>query len=127
MIPYARQNISNQDINSVKKILKSEYLTSGPTTIKFEKKIAQYCKVKFSVATNSGTSALHIACLCLGLSKNDYAWTSPISFVASSNCAFYCGAKVDFIDIDPSTFNICIHALKKKLIIAKLNIDKKDS
>ena len=119
MIPYARQYISNKDINFVKKILKSEYLTSGPTTIKFEKKVAEYCNIKFAVATNSATSALHIACLSLGLKKNDYAWTSPISFVASSNCALYCGAKIDFIDIDPSTFNICIQALKKKLIVAK--------
>ena len=119
MIPYARQHISNQDINFVKKILKSEYLTSGPTIIKFEKKVAEYCKAKFAVATNSATSALHIACLCLGLKKDDYVWTSPISFVASSNCALYCGAKIDFIDIDPSTFNICIQALKRKLIIAK--------
>ena len=119
MIPYARQHISNQDINFTKKILKSEYLTSGPTTIKFEKKVAEYCNIKFAVATNSGTSALHIACLCLGLKKGDYVWTSPISFVASSNCALYCGAKIDFIDIDSSTFNICIQALKRKLIIAK--------
>ena len=119
MIPYARQHISNQDINFTKKILKSEYLTSGPTIIKFEKKVAEYCNVKFAVATNSATSALHIACLCLGLKKGDYVWTSPISFVASSNCALYCGAKIDFIDIDPSTFNICIQALKRKLIIAK--------
>ncbi|MAH02908.1 MAG: UDP-4-amino-4,6-dideoxy-N-acetyl-beta-L-altrosamine transaminase [Candidatus Pelagibacter sp.] len=119
MIPYARQHISNQDINFVKKILKSEYLTSGPTVIKFEKKVAEYCNAKFAVATNSATSALHIACLCLGLKKDDYVWTSPVSFVASSNCVLYCGAKIDFIDIDPSTFNICIQALKKKLIIAK--------
>ena len=119
MIPYARQHISNQDINFAKKILKSEYLTSGPTTVKFEKKVAKYCNAKFAVATNSATSALHIACLCLSLKKGDYVWTSPISFVASSNCALYCGAKIDFIDIDPSTFNICIQALKKKLIIAK--------
>ena len=119
MIPYARQYISNKDINFVKKILKSEYLTSGPITIKFEKKVAEYCNIKFAVATNSATSALHIACLCLGLKKGDYVWTSPISFVASSNCALYCGAKIDFIDIDPSTFNICIQALKRKLIIAK--------
>jgi len=119
VIPYARQHISNQDINFVKKILKSEYLTSGPTIIKFEKKVAEYCNAKFAVATNSATSALHIACLSLGIKKGDYAWTSPISFVASSNCALYCGAKIDFIDIDPSTFNICIQALKRKLIIAK--------
>ncbi len=119
MIPYARQHISNQDINFVKKILKSEYLTSGPAIIKFENKVAEYCNAKFAVATNSATSALHIACLCLGLKKGDYVWTSPVSFVASSNCALYCGAKIDFIDIDPSTFNICIQALIRKLIIAK--------
>ena len=119
MIPYARQHISNQDINFVKKILKSEYLTSGPAIIKFENKVAEYCNAKFAVATNSATSALHIACLCLGLKKDDYVWTSPVSFVASSNCALYCGAKIDFIDIDPSTFNICIQALIRKLVIAK--------
>ncbi len=119
MIPYARQHISNQDINFAKKILKSDYLTSGPTTVKFEKKVAKYCNAKFAVATNSATSALHIACLCLGLKKGDYVWTSPISFVASSNCALYCGAKIDFIDIDPSTFNIFVKALKKNLLLQK--------
>ncbi len=119
MIPYARQHISNQDINFVKKILKSEYLTSGPTVIKFEEKVADYCAAKFAVATNSATSALHIACLSLDLKKGDYVWTTPVSFVASSNCVLYCGAKIDFIDIDPLTFNICIQALKRKLIIAK--------
>ncbi len=119
MIPYARQHISNQDINFVKKILKSEYLTSGPTVIKFEEKVADYCAAKFAVATNSATSALHIACLSLDLKKGDYVWTTPVSFVASSNCVLYCGAKIDFIDINPLTFNICIQALIRKLIIAK--------
>ena len=119
MIPYARQNISKEDINFVKKILKSEYLTSGPATLRFEKKVAKYCSSKFAIATNSGTSALHISCLSLNLKKGDYVWTSPISFVASANCAVYCGAKIDFVDIDPFTFNISIDALEKKLIIAK--------
>ena len=119
MIPYARQNISKEDINFVKKILKSEYLTSGPATLRFEKKVAKYCSSKFAIATNSGTSALHISCLSLNLKKGDYVWTSPISFVASANCALYCGAKIDFVDIDPFTFNISIDALEKKLIIAK--------
>ena len=119
MIPYARQNISKEDINFVKKILKSEYLTSGPATLRFEKKVAKYCSSKFAIATNSGTSALHISCLSLNLKKGDYVWTSPISFVASANCAFYFGAKVDFVDINEESFNIDVNKLKKKLEIAK--------
>ena len=120
MIPYARQYISNQDINFVKKILKSEYLTSGPTVIKFEEKVADYCNAKFAVATNSATSALHIACLSLDLKKGDYVWTTPVSFVASSNCVLYQKGKPVFCDIDPETLNIDISKIES-LITNKTN------
>ena len=90
MIPYSRQNIDKNDIKSVIKVVKSDYLTQGPKVEIFEKKINKYCGVKFGVAVNSATSALHIACLALGLSKDDILWTSPITFVASSNAALYC-------------------------------------
>lgn len=114
-IPYARQNISQNDIKKVNLTLKSNFLTTGPKTLEFEKKLSKYSGAKFSLVLNSATSALHISCLSLGLKKNDYLWTTPISFAASSNCALYCGAKVDFIDIDDNTFNISIPKLEKKL------------
>ena len=114
MIPYSRQNIDKDDIKSVTKVLKSDYLTQGPKVEIFEKKINKYCGVKFGVAVNSATSALHIACLSLELKKEDIVWTSPNSFVASANCALYCGATIDFVDIDPKTFNMSIESLKKK-------------
>ena len=114
-IPYARQNISQNDIKKVNLTLKSNFLTTGPKTLEFEKKLSKYSGAKFSLVLNSATSALHISCLSLGLKKNDYLWTTPISFAASSNCALYCGAKVDFIDIDDNTFNISIPNLEKKL------------
>ena len=119
IIPYGRQNISKKDIESVVEILKSDFLTQGPVVVKFEKAIADYCSSKFGVAVNSATSALHISCLSLGVSKNDIVWTSPITFVASANAAKYCGAKVDFVDIDPDTYNICAKKLSEKLKIAK--------
>tara|TARA_B110000003_G_scaffold272640_1_gene308904 strand:- start:806 stop:2935 length:2130 start_codon:yes stop_codon:yes gene_type:complete len=119
IIPYGRQNVSKKDIDSVVKILKSDYLTQGPVTVKFEKAIANYTKSNFGVSVSSATAALHISCLALGLKKDDIVWTSPITFVASANCAVYCGAKVDFIDIDPQTYNISITSLTKKLETAK--------
>lgn len=119
MIPYSRQSINNSDINSVIRVLKSNYLTQGPNVEKFENEIKKICQVKFSSSVNSATSALHLSCLALGLKKNDYLWTSPISFVASSNCALYCGAKVDFVDINIQNFNLDINILKQKLIEAK--------
>lgn len=119
MIPYGRQNINKDDIKSVIDVLKSNYLTQGPKVPLFEKKISEYCNSKFAVAVNSASSALHIACLALDLKKGDRIWTSPNSFVASANCGLYCGAKVDFVDIDPSTYNLCVDELKKKLIKAK--------
>ena len=119
LIPYSRQYIDAKDIEAVTKVLKSDFLTSGPQVNNFEKKINKFCKNKYSVAVNSATSALHIACKALGLKQNDHVWTSSISFVASANCALYCGAKIDFIDIEKDTFNISISKLKKKLESAK--------
>jgi UDP-4-amino-4,6-dideoxy-N-acetyl-beta-L-altrosamine transaminase len=119
MIPYGRQSISEADIAAVIQVLKSDYLTQGPAVPQFENAIAQYCGVKHAVAVNSATSALHIACLALGVGKGDIVWTSPISFVASANCALYCGAEVDFIDIDPHTYNLSIDCLKEKLVQAE--------
>ena len=118
-IPYSRQNISKEDINSVIKVLKSEYLTTGPLVKKFENKISKFVKSNHCVSTNSATSALHIACKAIGLKPGDYLWTSPNSFVASSNCALYCGANVDFVDIELTNYNIDINLLEKKLIQAK--------
>ena len=119
VIPYGRQNISDEDIKSVIDVLKSDYLTQGPVSINFEKAIANYTNSKFGVAVSSATAALHISCLALGLKKDDIVWTSPITFVASANCAVYCGAKVEFVDIDSKTYNISIKALTEKLEVAK--------
>ena len=115
MIPYGRQDITVKDIKEVDKILRSDFLTQGPVVPQFEKKVSEYCNAKYAVAVNSATSALHIACLALGLKPGDWLWTSPNTFVASANCALYCGAKVDFVDINPYTYNMCISALTEKL------------
>jgi len=115
MIPYGRQSISEDDIQAVVNVLRSDYLTQGTVVPQFERAIADYVGASYAVAVNSGTSALHIACLALGLGEGDWLWTSPITFVASANCALYCGAKVDFVDIDPQTFNMSIVALERKL------------
>jgi UDP-4-amino-4,6-dideoxy-N-acetyl-beta-L-altrosamine transaminase len=117
-IPYGRQNINKADIDSVIDVLKSDFLTQGPKVPLFEKTIAEFVGVQHTLAVNSATSALHIACLALGLSKGDVLWTSPITFVASANCALYCGASVDFVDIDSDTYNMSVDALKAKLEIA---------
>ena len=119
MIPYSRQYIDLADIKAVVKTLKSKFLTQGKNIDKFEKTISKYTNSKYSVAVNSATSALHIACLALGLKKNDYLWTVPNSFVASANCALYCNANIDFVDIDINNFNISIESLENKLVIAK--------
>ncbi|QDC47525.1 UDP-4-amino-4,6-dideoxy-N-acetyl-beta-L-altrosamine transaminase [Candidatus Methylopumilus universalis] len=119
MIPYGKQDISEQDIQAVVDILRSECLTQGPAVPAFENEITRYCKVKHAVAVNSATSALHIACLALGVGKGDIVWTSPITFVASANCALYCGAIVDFVDIDPRTYNMSVESLTEKLVQAK--------
>lgn len=119
MIPYGRQDISQADIDAVVEVLRSDFLTQGPAVPRFERRVADYCGTEHAVAMNSATSALHLACLALGLGPGDQLWTSPITFVASANCALYCGAKVDFIDIDPRTYNICPHALEDKLVDAE--------
>lgn len=119
MIPYARQEITDDDILEVEKVLRSEFLTQGPVVPKFEKAVAEYCNSLHAVAVNSATSALHIACLALDLGPGDWLWTSPNTFVASANCGLYCGAKVDFVDIDPMTYNMCVEALSEKLLRAE--------
>jgi UDP-4-amino-4,6-dideoxy-N-acetyl-beta-L-altrosamine transaminase len=121
MIPYGKQDLSDDDIAAVVEVLKSDFLTQGPKVPEFEQAIAQYCGAKFATATNSATSALHIACLALDVGETDIVWTSPISFVASSNCALYCGATIDFVDIDITTGNMSSQALLDKLILAKKN------
>lgn len=119
MIPYGRQDITQADIDSVVDVLKSDFLTQGPKVPAFEQAVADYCGVAHGVAVNSATSALHIACLALGVGPGDVVWTTPITFVASANCALYCGAEVDFVDIDPETYNLCPKALERKLAQAK--------
>lgn len=119
MIPYGRQSISQADIDAVVEVLKSDFLTQGPVVPRFEQAVADYCDATFGVAVNSGTAALHIACLALGVGPGDWVWTSPISFVASANCALYCGAQVDFVDIEPDTGNMCALELERKLTAAK--------
>jgi UDP-4-amino-4,6-dideoxy-N-acetyl-beta-L-altrosamine transaminase len=119
MIPYGRQDISQADIDAVIEVLRSDFLTQGPMVPRFEEAVAQYCGAHHSVAVNSATSALHIACLALELGPGDWLWTSPNTFVASANCALYCGAKVDFVDIDPRSYNMSVERLKEKLIQAE--------
>ena len=119
MIPYGRQDISQTDIDEVVKVLKSDFLTQGPEVPRFEQAVSSKVGAKYAFAVNSATSALHIACLALELGRDDWLWTSPITFVASANCALYCGAKVDFVDIDPRTYNLCPIALEVKLIEAE--------
>lgn len=115
MIPYGRQDISDADIHAVVEVLRSEYLTQGPVVPDFENSLAGYCRARHAIAVNSATSALHIACLALGVGKGDTVWTTPITFVATANCALYCGATVDFVDIDPRTYNISVERLAEKL------------
>jgi UDP-4-amino-4,6-dideoxy-N-acetyl-beta-L-altrosamine transaminase len=121
VIPYGKQNISNEDIEAVIKVLRSDFLTQGPVVPLFENKLCDYTSSKYSVVVNSATSALHIACLALGLQEGDVVWTSPITFVASANCALYCNALVDFVDIEADTALICIDKLKEKLEKAAKN------
>jgi UDP-4-amino-4,6-dideoxy-N-acetyl-beta-L-altrosamine transaminase len=118
-IPYGRQSISENDIQAVVEVLRSDWLTQGPSVELFERTIAGYCGVSHAVAVNSATSALHIACLAAGLGPGDTLWTSPNTFVASANCALYCGARVDFVDIDPRTYNMSVDALQEKLTKAE--------
>ena len=119
MIPYGRQDISEADIQAVVDVLRSDYLTQGPAVPAFEKSIAEYCGAQHAVAVNSATSALHIACLALGVDKSDVVWTTPITFVASANCALYCGAQIDFVDIDQRTYNMSVERLAEKLADAE--------
>ena len=121
VIPYAKQSVDDTDIKSVIKILKSDFLTQGSTVPEFENKIKSYCNSKNAVAFNSATNALHASCLALGVGQGDIVWTSAVTFVASANSALYCGAKVDFVDIEEKTNNLSIVQLKKKLIKAKKN------
>jgi UDP-4-amino-4,6-dideoxy-N-acetyl-beta-L-altrosamine transaminase len=119
LIPYGKQDINQADIDSVVNVLKSDFLTQGPQVPLFEKALSDYCNAAFGVAVNSATSALHIACLALDLKEGDWLWTSPNSFVASANCGLYCGARLDFVDINPKTYNVSTSKLEKKLIKAK--------
>jgi UDP-4-amino-4,6-dideoxy-N-acetyl-beta-L-altrosamine transaminase len=114
-IPYGRQEISQEDIDSVVSVLQSDWLTRGPQVHLFEESVARYCNAKHGIAANSATSALHMACLALDVGPGDVVWTSPITFVASANCARYCGADVDFVDIDEYTYNMSPDALETKL------------
>ncbi|OIP96083.1 MAG: UDP-4-amino-4,6-dideoxy-N-acetyl-beta-L-altrosamine transaminase [Thiomicrospira sp. CG2_30_44_34] len=118
-IPYGKQAINQADIDAVVEVLHSDYLTQGPQVPLFEQTVADYCGVPYAVAVNSATSALHIACLALGLGEGDILWTSPNTFVASANCARYCGADVDFVDIDPLTYNMSVATLTEKLAAAE--------
>lgn len=115
MIPYGRQSINDADIQAVVDVLKSNWLTQGPTVERFERTVAGYCGATQAVAVNSATSALHIACLAADLGPGDFLWTSPNTFVASANCGIYCGASVDFVDIDPFSYNMSVQSLGKKL------------
>ncbi|WP_392340490.1 UDP-4-amino-4,6-dideoxy-N-acetyl-beta-L-altrosamine transaminase [Moritella marina] len=119
MIPYGKQDINQQDIDAVVAVLQSDFLTQGPQVPLFEAALMQHTGAEYAVACNSATSALHLACLALELGEGDWLWTTPITFVASANCGLYCGAQVDFVDIDPVTYNLCPKALEQKLIIAK--------
>ena len=115
MIYYGKQDVNEQDISDVIDVLKSDFLTQGPVLEKFERKVADYCGAKYAVAVTNATSALHIACKAAGLGHDDVLWTSPITFTASANCGRYCGANVDFVDIDNATYNMSVDELEKKL------------
>jgi UDP-4-amino-4,6-dideoxy-N-acetyl-beta-L-altrosamine transaminase len=119
MMPYGRQDIAQADIDAVVEVLQSDFLTQGPMVPRFEQAVASHFGARHALAVNSATSALHIACLALGLGPGDLMWTTPVTFVASANCGLYCGAKVDFVDIDPRTYNLCPQALARKLEAAE--------
>ncbi len=118
-IPYGRQDISDKDVAAVVEVLTSDFLTQGPAVPRFEAAVAGHCGARHALAMNSATSALHAACLALGLGPGDLLWTTPVTFVASANCALYCGAEVDFVDIDPRTYNLSADALTAKLETAE--------
>ncbi len=118
-IPYGRQDVTEADIEAVGEVLRSDFLTQGPAVPAFEQAVREFCGARHAVAVNSGTSALHIACLALGVGPGDAVWTSAITFAASANCALYCGGSIDFVDIDPKTYNLSVEALAEKLGAAK--------
>lgn len=118
-IPYGHQSISELDVTAVVEVLRSDWLTQGPAVAQFERSVAEYCGAAFAVAVNSATSALHLACLAANLGSGDCLWTSPNTFVASANCALYCGADVDFVDIDPQSYNLSVATLENKLKYSK--------
>lgn len=119
MIRYGQQDITQDDIDAVVAVMKSTNLTQGPTIPRFEEAVSETTGARHAVAVNSATSALHIACLALGLGEDDWLWTTPNTFVASANCALYCGARIDFVDIDPASYNLCAKALERKLVEAE--------
>jgi UDP-4-amino-4,6-dideoxy-N-acetyl-beta-L-altrosamine transaminase len=119
MIPYGRQDISQADIDAVVAVLQSDFLTQGPQVPLFEQAVSRHVGSKHALAVNSATSALHIACMAVGLGRGDWLWTTPVTFVASANCGLYCGAQVDFVDIDSRTYNLCPQALEAKLVVAE--------
>lgn len=121
MIPYGRQEITEADIAAVQDVLRSDFITQGRAVPDFEFALAKTCKAKFAVATSSATAALHLSCLALGVKTDDWVWTSPNTFAASANCALYCGAQIDFVDIDERTYNLCALKLEEKLIAAEKN------
>jgi UDP-4-amino-4,6-dideoxy-N-acetyl-beta-L-altrosamine transaminase len=118
-IPYGRQTISQKDIDAVIEVLRSDWITQGPAVERFERAVADYCGARYAVAVSSATAALHVACLAAGLGKGDILWTSPNTFVASANCGLYCGATVDFVDINPRTYNLSVDELERKLARAQ--------
>ncbi|MGZ3689233.1 MAG: UDP-4-amino-4,6-dideoxy-N-acetyl-beta-L-altrosamine transaminase [Bdellovibrionota bacterium] len=119
VIPYGHQDISEADIDAVVETLRSDWLTQGPAILRFEESLSRHCEVPHAVAVSNATAALHVACLALGVGPGDSLWTSPNTFVASANCARYCGATVDFVDIDPKTLNLSVPALERKLLNAQ--------
>ena len=121
MIPYGRQHITQADIDAVTDVLHSDFLTQGPTVPAFEQRLCDLVSAQYAIAVNSATSALHIACLALGVGPGSRVWTSPISFVASANCVRYCGASVDFVDIEPDSGNMAVDKLRQKLELARNN------
>jgi UDP-4-amino-4,6-dideoxy-N-acetyl-beta-L-altrosamine transaminase len=119
VIPYGRQSISDEDVAAVERVLRSDWITQGPAITQFERSLAEYTGARHGLAVANATAGLHLACLALGVGKGDLVWTSPNTFLASANCALYCGADVDFVDIDPRTYNLCVDKLEAKLRTAQ--------
>jgi UDP-4-amino-4,6-dideoxy-N-acetyl-beta-L-altrosamine transaminase len=119
VIPYGRQSISDEDVAAVERVLRSDWITQGPAIMQFERSLADYTGARHGLAVSNATAGLHLACMALGVGKGDLVWTSPNTFLASANCALYCGADVDFVDIDPGTYNLCVDKLEAKLRAAQ--------